>query len=125
MMKNNLLKVVVMSFAVLASTVFLLRPPTASSISAAPAGSAIAEDGVALFSAKCSICHDKSGKGNAAMKSKGVPDFTDPGWQRAHTDAQIAEAIKKGGKTMPSFNGKLSDAQLAAIVARVRSFGRR
>lgn len=124
MMKNNLLKLTVISVAVMASTVFSLRPSVALSANASPSA-AVADDGPALFGQKCSICHGKDGKGAPAMKSKGVPNFTDANWQRAHTDAQITETIKNGkGKTMPSFNGKLSDAQITALIGQIRNFGK-
>ena len=53
-------------------------------------------------------------------------DLTDPGKQSSFTNAQAATAIKDGIKqngktTMKAFSGKLSDAEIKALVAYVRS----
>jgi mono/diheme cytochrome c family protein len=83
-------------------------------------------DGTALYSAKCAMCHRKDGKSIAAWQSKGCPDFTSAAWQKSRTDAQIAASTRRGkGKYMPAFKGKLSDEEIAAIVAHIRAFGKR
>ncbi len=83
-------------------------------------------DGAALYAAKCAICHAKDGRGTPNWRSKGQPDFTDAKWQRSQSDAQIAAATKNGkGKYMPAFKAKLSDEEIAAVVARIRAFGKK
>src|SRR5262245_53896542 len=83
-------------------------------------------DGMALYDSRCALCHGKDGAGLPNWKSKGQPDFTQPEWQKAHTDDQIAESIKNGkGKFMPSFKGKLSDEETGAVVQRIRGFGKK
>lgn len=83
-------------------------------------------DGAALYTAKCATCHGKDGRGIPNWRKKGQPDFTDAAWQKSHTDAQITEATKNGkGKFMPAFKAKLSDEEVAAVVARVRAFGKK
>ena len=83
-------------------------------------------DGAALYSAKCSICHGKDGRGLPNWRSKGQPDFSDAKWQKARTDAQIVDATKNGkGKFMPAFKAKMSDEEITAVVARIRSFGKK
>ena len=78
------------------------------------------------FVAKCALCHGKDGRGLPSWRAKGQPDFTDAQWQKNHTDAQIAETIRSGkGKNMPSFKGKVSEAEITALVSRVRSFGKK
>jgi cytochrome c6 len=120
-MKSNLVKLTVISIVVLASTVLL----HSSAVSSTVPGANLTQDGGALFGQKCAVCHGKDGKGVSAWKSKGIPDFTNANWQRAHTDAQIAETIKNGkGRNMPPFNGKLSDSQISAVVGQVRAYGR-
>ncbi|MFP5260702.1 MAG: c-type cytochrome [Blastocatellia bacterium] len=85
-----------------------------------------AADGATLFGAKCALCHGKDGAGLPNWKAKGQPDFTNADWQKSHSDAQIAESIKNGkGKFMPAFKAKLSDDDIAAVVARVRALGKR
>jgi mono/diheme cytochrome c family protein len=83
-------------------------------------------DGAALYDGKCALCHGKDGVGLPNWRSKGQPDFTQPDWQKAHTDAQITESIKNGkGKFMPAFKGRLSDEETGAVVQRIRMFGKK
>jgi len=92
----------------------------ARSVSGTPA------DGNAIYAARCSVCHGKDGRGTPNWRAKGQPDFTDAKWQKSRTDAQIAGFTKEGkGKYMPAFKSKLSDEEIAAVVARVREFGKR
>ena len=81
-------------------------------------------DGSALYAAKCATCHGKDGRGIPNWRSKGQPDFTDAKWQKSRTDAQIADVTKNGkGKYMPK--AKMSDDEIAAVVIRVRAFGKK
>lgn len=83
-------------------------------------------DGNALYAAKCAICHGKDGRGTPNWRAKGQPDFSDAKWQKSKTDAQIADATKNGkGKYMPAFKAKMSDEEIAAVVARIRTFGKK
>lgn len=85
-----------------------------------------AADGNALYVSKCATCHGKDGRGIPNWRSKGQPDFTDAKWQKAKTDAQISDVTKNGkGKYMPAFKAKMSDEEIAAVVARVRAFGKK
>lgn len=99
-----------------------------AAVGMAPAISPVAviatADGTSLFNIHCAFCHGKDGAGLPNWRAKGQPDFRKPEWQSAHTDAQISEAIKNGeGKTMPAFKTKLSEADVAALVSRIREFG--
>jgi len=85
-----------------------------------------AEDGGALFGQRCALCHGKDGAGLPNWKSKGQPDLRSQDWQSSHTDSQIADTIRNGkGKFMPAFKAKLSDEQIASLVARIRAFGKK
>ena len=100
----------------------LLGRPTAASSRLSPS----AADGAALFGSKCVLCHGKNGAGLPNWKSKGQPDLTTAEWQGSHTDAQISEVIKNGkGKSMPSFKAKLSDDDVNAVVAHIRSLAKK
>ena len=82
----------------------------------------LAADGAALFNNKCALCHERDGSGKANWKAKGQPDLRDPNWQRAHTDAQIADSIRNGkDKFMPAFRGKLTDDEINAVVGHIRT----
>jgi len=79
-----------------------------------------ADDGETVFKNNCVMCHGADGKGFAALKT---PDFTSPKWQASVTDKQIHEVIKNGkkGTAMAAFGDKLSDDQVTAITAYIRS----
>jgi cytochrome c6 len=80
-------------------------------------------DAAALFGEKCAMCHGKNGAGLPNWKAKGQPDFTKAGWQKSHTDEQIAEAIRNGkGKFMNAYRDKLSAEEISALVGRIRGF---
>jgi len=82
-------------------------------------------DGAALYSSKCAGCHGKDGKGTAMWKSRGMVDFTSSEYQKSVTDAQITDAIANGKKPMLGFKGKISDDDIKALVAQIRSFGKK
>jgi mono/diheme cytochrome c family protein len=87
---------------------------------------AVAADANTVYTGKCALCHAKNGQGTPGWRAKGQPDFTDANWQRSRTDAQLLESIKNGkGRFMPAFNGKVSDQDIAGLVAKVRGFARR
>jgi mono/diheme cytochrome c family protein len=93
----------------------------------ASALSAIAADPKALWDANCAQCHGKDGSANTKMgKQLGAKDLTDPKVQAAFTDAKATQSIKEGVKqngktTMKAFGGKLTDAEVKALVAYTRT----
>jgi len=121
MRKANYLKGSILVIAIIASS-YAVAGGASTSLNSAPPVS----DGNAIYAAKCAICHAKDGRGLPNWRSKGQPDFTDAKWQKSRTDAQIAEATKNGkGKYMPAFKTKLSDEDIAAVVARVRALAKK
>jgi mono/diheme cytochrome c family protein len=83
----------------------------------------VAEDAAALFKTKCQACHGVNGAADTPMSKKlGVKAFSSADVQ-GQTDAQLTATIKNGkAPKMPSFNGKLTDDQIKAIVGLIRSF---
>jgi mono/diheme cytochrome c family protein len=87
-----------------------------------------AADATANWAQHCVSCHGKDGSGSTMMGKKlGVKDYRDAKVQSAFTDAEAERAIKEGVKTngketMKPFASKLSDADVKALVAYVRSF---
>jgi len=79
-----------------------------------------AEDGKAIYSSKCAMCHGPSGTPSAGMaKSMGIKPVSDPSIQ-ALTVAQIASTVKNGkGKTKPVAG--LTDPQVQAVAAYFKS----
>jgi mono/diheme cytochrome c family protein len=86
-----------------------------------------AADAKALWTANCAQCHGPNGNGDTKMgKTLGAADLTDAKKQASFTDAQattaIRDGVKQGGKTtMKAFAGKLSDDDIKALVAYVRT----
>jgi mono/diheme cytochrome c family protein len=93
----------------------------------ASAGSMKAADAKALWDANCAQCHGKTGSADTKMgKMLNAKDLTDAKKQAGFTDAQAAAAIKDGVKengktTMKAFAGKLTDDEIKALVAYVRT----
>jgi cytochrome c6 len=89
--------------------------------------SARAADAKTNWANNCAQCHGASGKGDTKMgKMLNAMDLTDPKKQASFTDAKAAAAIKDGVKqngktTMKAFGGKLTDDEIKALVAYVRT----
>jgi cytochrome c oxidase cbb3-type subunit III len=79
-----------------------------------------ADNGETVFKSNCVMCHGADGKGFEALKT---PDFTSPKWQASLTDKQMRAVIKDGkkGTAMAAFGEKLSDDQITAVIAYIRS----
>ncbi|HKX27210.1 MAG TPA: c-type cytochrome [Blastocatellia bacterium] len=83
-------------------------------------------DAAAIFKTKCAKCHGEDGKGLEKYKKVGQEDFTDSGFQKKHTDAQLSASINNGeGDFMPAWKGRLTPVEIKAMVAYVREFGKK
>ena len=86
-----------------------------------------AADAKANWDKHCSQCHGKSGAADTKMgKQLNARDLTDAKVQASFSDAKAAESIKNGVKeggktTMKAFAGTLSDDEIKALVAYVRT----
>ena len=82
----------------------------------------------ATWTASCARCHGADGKGQTMMGKKlGAKDYTDAAVQAALTDDAAAKAIKEGvkdkdGKSVMKPAQNLSDADVKALVAYMRTF---
>jgi len=76
-----------------------------------------APDGEKLFQKHCSVCHGVDGRGGVGVPLS-LPSFID-----SVSDEYLKITIREGrpGRIMPSFT-RLSDAQISAIVAYMRSW---
>jgi mono/diheme cytochrome c family protein len=90
-----------------------------------------AADVAANWDANCNSCHGKDGKGaTKAGRMAGAKDFTDAAYQKSFTDEKAFEGVKngikddKGKEKMKSFADKLTDDEIKALVAQVRTFGK-
>jgi mono/diheme cytochrome c family protein len=97
------------------------------SLFAASAMSVRAADAKANWDNNCVQCHGKNGAADTKMgKTLNAKDLTDPKVQADFTDAKATQSIKEGVKengktTMKSFGGKLTDDEIKALVAYVRT----
>jgi cytochrome c6 len=97
------------------------------SLFAASVVSLQAADAKANWDANCAQCHGKSGAADTKMgKQLNAKDLTDPKVQAVFTDAKATQSIKEGVKengktTMKAFGGKLTDDEVKALVAYVRT----
>ena len=81
---------------------------------------ALAEvDGKALYESKCAMCHGKDGV--AKPMAKGSSNLNDPAYQKANDAAAIAKVTSEGKNKMPAYKGKLSDAEIQAVAAHVKT----
>lgn len=75
---------------------------------------AFAEDGAALYKSKmCAACHGADGAGKTPLNTAKVQGMS---------DADLGKAITEAKPPMPSFKGKLTDDQVKALVAHIRTF---
>ena len=82
-------------------------------------GAAFGADAAALWSQHCASCHGKDGSGNTMMGKKlGLKDYTK---EQGFSDAEATNVIKNGKGKMKGYKDKLSDADVKALVAYVRS----
>jgi len=99
---------------------------------AGPAWAADAAKGKAVTQVKCVGCHGEGGTGNGVMlqmlnvTTPPVP-WTDKTRMAAFSDADLTKIITSGGAAvgkppiMPAFKSQLSDAQIADVIAYIRS----
>ena len=79
-------------------------------------------DAASLFKENCAKCHGKDGRAKGfKAKLAGVRNLTDAKWHESVTDERIYNSITNGRNRMPAFGKKLTDAQIEALVAFVRS----
>lgn len=80
-----------------------------------------AEDGKALFS-KCQGCHGANGAADSSMsKALKVPAATSAE-VKAMKEADMIKITTEGKGKMPSYKGKLTDAEIKAVVDYYRTF---
>ena len=76
----------------------------------------------------CAACHGKDGRGQTkAGRLAGAKDQTDPAYQASLNDEKMFAAVKEGMKDgakekMKPFKEKLTDEEIKALLAHVRSF---
>lgn len=100
----------------------------AATIGFATAMTASAADAKENYEKGCLKCHGADGKGQTKMGQKyGIKDYTDAKVQAELKDEAAFKAIKEGfkdkeGKSLMKPSEDLSDADIKALVAYLRSF---
>ena len=91
-----------------------------------------AVDADAIFAQYCAACHGEKGEAESAAAAAMNPkprSFVDKAWQASVDDERIYTVIKSGGgavglsATMPAWGGQLKEAEMRAMVQKVRSIG--
>jgi cytochrome c6 len=95
---------------------------TVLSFAAAIISPAFAQNGGAdVYKAKCLMCHGADGAGTTpAGKALKAASFKEPAIVGA-SDTDLIAAVTKGKGKMPASQGKLTDAQIKAAIAYVRT----
>lgn len=83
------------------------------------------------YNTNCARCHGTDGTGNGPDKDlleTLIPDFTDPAFHEARTDAILFSVIQEGGEArglsyeMPPWDGLLSAEEIKGMVKHIRAF---
>ncbi|HVY27347.1 MAG TPA: cytochrome c [Polyangiaceae bacterium] len=75
---------------------------------------------IVAWQQNCTQCHGQLGRGDGPRGPMlKATNLSDPAWQSARTDEQIAQVIKLGKGLMPSFQ-QLPDVTIAKLVMLVR-----
>ena len=114
-----------------AKTTLAPAPPPAATTAPAPAPLPYeARRGKASFTHYCLTCHGETGAGdgfNAFNLDPHPRDLSDPGFQKKKSDADLADAITRGGAgvglsaLMPPWGHTLSARQVGEVVLYIRT----
>ena len=106
--KKIFLKALVFSVTVIVTMFFLITPAKSQG------------GGEAVYKAKCATCHGADGVGaTPAGKATKARDFCSDEVKK-ETDAEWTEIIVKGKNKMPSYDKKITDAEVKDVVAYIR-----
>ena len=115
-MKSSIKFAFIVSFAVL----FALAIFSANRITANAASSSSASQ-KSVYNTNCASCHGRDGKSNTPKgRSTEADDLTDSS-VKSMSDAKMARIIRNGKGEMPGFAKKMTAAQVAAVVAYVKT----
>lgn len=100
----------------------ILKFASACYFAVAVAGPVLAQDsGADTYKARCAMCHGDDGTANTpAGKLFKAASFSDPAIVKI-PDADRLMIVKKGKDKMPPFGDKLTDDQIKAVLAYIRT----
>ncbi len=100
-------------------------------VAVTPTNALADDEGATVYNTYCVTCHGDTGKGDgvagAALDPKAA-DFTAAGFFDSRDDALLTKAVKEGGASigksplMTAWGAVLSDAQVASVVAHIKTF---
>ena len=100
----------------------VLVPPAFTVVAATDRNAQNDQDVQVVFAKHCASCHGKDGRAKTFKgKLSSARNLTDPKWQDSVTDERIFNSIANGRGKMPSFNKKLTDAEIDKLAAYVRT----
>jgi mono/diheme cytochrome c family protein len=77
-------------------------------------GSATPRTGAEIYADDCATCHASDGAGGMG------PALGDGAAEAKYSEADTIELVTEGSNAMPAWKGRLSEAEIAAVVAYVR-----
>lgn len=78
-------------------------------------------DGAAIYKAKCAMCHGADGAGQTPMGKNMKLRALGSAEVQKQTDAELVKWIADGKGKMPAYKGKLTPADIDALVAFIRT----
>lgn len=78
-----------------------------------------ANDGEAIYKARCKVCHGEDGVPKSF--AKGSSAFNDKEWKEATSLEVIEKVVSEGRKRMPAFRNKLTPEQIKAVSAYLKT----
>ncbi|HYM80859.1 MAG TPA: cytochrome c [Candidatus Limnocylindria bacterium] len=103
-------------------------PPPVTSVGDTSAPMAGGGDlGAAVYTKRCVLCHGSEGKGDgpgAAGLNPKPRNHTDGAYMNARTDADLLNVIRNGKGSMPPWGKILSEAEIQAVLAHVRTLAK-
>lgn len=91
-----------------------LLPHAVLACALALAGSALAQDGAAIYDAQCASCHQPEGQGLGTFPALAGNAFVQG------DDRELVALVLNGRDAMPAFASILDDAEIAAVLTHVR-----
>jgi mono/diheme cytochrome c family protein len=81
--------------------------------------------GQQVFQSRCVTCHGADGSGNTMMgKQLQAKDLRSPEVQKL-SPREMKQVVSSGQGNMPAFGDRLSDDEIAQVVAYVRTIGKK
>lgn len=78
-------------------------------------------NGATLFQSNCLMCHGADGKGSTPTgQALKVVNLHSPEVVKM-SDAELANVISKGKKSMPAFGSRLTSSQIESLVSYIRT----